>query len=155
MVLEHNRKKNVSIEEEVQLLRLYVSIEEQRLKDKINLEIVMPEQLDAENILLPSMLLQPLVENSIWHGLNKIKGEKIIKISFEGKEGLLKISVLDNGRGLAKNEHSHPPVGMDIVKERIRLAYDNEPPVNYFSIQNRKECSGVLVQIILPLETEY
>ncbi len=155
MVLEHNRKKNVSIEEEVQLLRLYVSIEEQRLKDKINLEIVMPELLDAENILLPSMLLQPLVENSIWHGLNKIKGEKIIKISFEGNEGLLKISVLDNGRGIVKNAHAHSSVGMEIVKERIRLAYDNEPATDYFSIQNRKDSSGVLVQIILPLETEY
>ncbi len=155
MVLEHNRKKNVSIEEEVKLLRLYVLIEEQRLKDKINLQIVIPEQLDAENILLPSMLLQPLVENSIWHGLNKIKGEKIIRISFEGNEGLLKISLLDNGRGLIENEQNHPPVGMDIVRERIRLAYDNEPASGYFSIQNRKECSGVLVQIILPLETEY
>lgn len=156
MVLEHNRKKTVTIDEEVALLRLYVSIEEQRLKDQIRLGIHIPADMDADNILLPSMLLQPLVENAIWHGLSSAPGEKSIGIAFETmEENLLKITISDNGKGLHTAGKLHEPVGLDIVKERIRLAYEKEPAFPFFSISNQEDNRGVIVQMILPLQTAY
>lgn len=156
MVLEHNRKKTVTIDEEAALLHLYVSIEEQRLKDHIHLDLVIPEEMDTDNILLPSMLLQPLVENAIWHGLSSIAGEKRVSIEFGTmKDQLLKINISDNGKGIDNAGKMHEPVGLDIVKERIRLAYEEEPEFSFFSISNRQDGQGVTVQIILPLQTAY
>jgi len=155
MVLEHNRKKNVTVDEEIQLLRLYVSIEEQRLKDNIDLDVDMPEDFDADNILLPSMLLQPLVENAIWHGLSKKEGTKNIQLSFEIQEELLKIVIEDNGKGIEQDKTKHVSVGMEIVKERIRLAYEEDPGFDFFSIENMSGNKGVSIKIILPLQTEY
>jgi sensor histidine kinase YesM len=155
MVLEHSRKKNVSLEEEISLIRLYVSIEEQRLRESVSLEVDMPDSIDAENILLPSMLLQPLVENAIWHGLNKQTGKKTITLKFreEGKVFIIEIS--DNGIGLQSSDQIHTSVGLEIVKERIRLTYEEAPAFDFFSIQNKPGNEGVVVRIVLPLQTEY
>lgn len=155
MVLEHNRKKNVSIDEEISLIRLYVSIEEHRLNDKISLQIDFENEIDTDNILIPSMLLQPLIENAIWHGLKKNTGEKIIAIRFTANNDLLHISIRDNGQGLHDAQRMHQSVGLDIVKERIRLSFQKDPTFEFFSLQNRADGPGVAVQIILPLLTEY
>ena len=155
MVLEHNRKKNVSIDEEISLIRLYVSIEEHRLNDKISLQIDFENEIDTDNILIPSMLLQPLIENAIWHGLKKNTGEKIIAIRFTANNDLLHISIRDNGQGLHDAQRIHQSVGLDIVKERIRLSFQKDPTFEFFSLQNRSDGPGVAVQIILPLLTEY
>lgn len=154
MVLEHNRKKNVSVEDEVQLLKLYVAMEEQRLKDTVTLTITMPAGFDPENILLPSMLLQPLVENAIWHGLTHKQGDKIIHITFEAQDEQLTVLIEDNGAGIETEKEKHASVGMEIVKERVRLAFAEEPKFDYFKMENRSN-GGVAVKIVLPLQTEY
>ena len=155
MVLEHSRKKNVSLEEEISLIRLYVSIEEQRLRESVSLEVDMPDSIDAENILLPSMLLQPLVENAIWHGLNKQTGKKTITLKFREEGKLFIIEISDNGIGLQSSDQIHTSVGLEIVKERIRLTYEEAPAFDFFSIQNKSGNEGVVVRIVLPLQTEY
>ena len=155
MVLEHSRKKNVSLEEEISLIRLYVSIEEQRLRESVSLEIDMPDSIDPENILLPSMLLQPLVENAIWHGLNKQTGKKTITLKFREEGKLFIIEISDNGIGLQNSDQIHTSVGLEIVKERIRLTYEEAPSFDFFSIQNKAGNGGVVVRIVLPLQTEY
>jgi hypothetical protein len=154
MVLESNRKKNSTIEEEISLLQLYVSLEEQRMKDKLQLEFHISEAVEKDNVLIPSMLLQPIVENAIWHGLSGQEGNKKISISFDTNDSFLYIAINDNGRGLQQPGDGHASVGLEIVRERIRLAYDHVPAFEYFSIDNKKE-NGVLVNIVLPLQTAY
>lgn len=101
LTLNYSRDKTITLKQELDFLSLYISLEEQRIKDKINLIIKNVEELDLDSVIVPSLLLQPLIENSIWHGLTQ-QEEKRIELDFETKDDLLKIVIRDNGSGLKK-----------------------------------------------------
>ncbi len=79
-ILASTRVKEISLEEELDILKLYVGIENIRFENKINLKINVDPDLDIETVKLPSLILQPFLENAIWHGLPSKKGEKILRI---------------------------------------------------------------------------
>ena len=155
MTLEYSRDKNISIKEELDFLALYIALEEQRIGDKINLSVLNNQNIDLESVLIPAMLLQPLIENSIWHGLTH-QHKKQIEISFKTRSKLLEIIIKDNGSGIKQKKFNPTSKGLSIVKERIRLQYAREPESNYFSIENEPATTnGTFVTIVLPILTEF
>lgn len=155
MVLMHNRKKMITVSEEIKLLQTYIGLEEQRLKDHIVFDVDFAENTDPDSISIPSMLMQPIVENAIWHGLRFKEGEKRIHIGLKVSGALLYIIITDNGTGLTESASKHVSQGLLIIKERIKLLYDKEPEFEYFTINNNPEQPGVIVRIVLPLIDEF
>ena len=96
-------KETVSVSEEVKTLSLYLDIEQVRFEKDFSYRILVEPEIDAENIKIPAMLLQPYVENAVKHGLLHKQGEKTLAIHIEKKVETIKISIDDNGIGRQKS----------------------------------------------------
>ncbi|MBK9731319.1 MAG: histidine kinase [Chitinophagaceae bacterium] len=84
-VLHQSRKKSVTVEEECELLKTYLELESLRFNNSFDWEIFTDQQLEINEVMIPSMLLQPVVENSIKHGFKNLERKGMLKISFKKK----------------------------------------------------------------------
>lgn len=128
--LEHSFQKEITLEEEVAYLNNYLSLEHLRFRDAFRYEIFVNQSLDTYDTVLPSMLVQPFVENAIVHGMRGRKKEGRIEVRFEptGNKGLL-ISVEDNGpeQALAPpnaggESSKRTSYGVQLARRRLELA---------------------------------
>ena len=126
-ILSSTRVKTISLAEELEIMRLYMGIENIRFEEDIHFEIVVPPELQTDTVQLPSMILQPFIENSIWHGLPSKKGKKWIRVAFSRCEDCLEVIIEDNGIGREraqklKNQkvHQNRSLGINIIEERLR-----------------------------------
>lgn len=119
----------VTLKEEIERIGLYLSLEKMRFEGKFEYEIDLADNIDTESIEIPSMILQPFVENSIIHGVLPMdrKGKILIRIYLEF--GFLVLELTDDGMGIDKSlnlkktskDHSHDSMGMEITNRRIDL----------------------------------
>lgn len=131
MVLEHSKTDVVPISSEMEALRLYLEIEANRLGEQFNYQISIDESLNTEINTMPPLLLQPFVENAIWHGLlNSEKASKWVevKVSFDQKNHKCYFTIVDNGIGRQRSAElkskafaANRSIGMQLVKDRIEL----------------------------------
>lgn len=131
MVLNNSDRNLVTIEEEKDVLHLYLELERMRFEQSFVYHIHIDDDLEADEILLPSMLLQPYVENAIWHGLMHKDGYRELRISFEKLDDeVFKCTIDDNGIGRKqslvikeRNAHTkrHKSKGLQIAKDRLDL----------------------------------
>ncbi|MGB0522351.1 MAG: tetratricopeptide repeat protein [Flammeovirgaceae bacterium] len=119
--LETFSKKEISLKEELNLLTAYLKLERVRFKEQLNYQFLIDEQLDLEKWFILPMLLQPLVENAIIHGISPLKqGEITISVNaIQGRQAL-EIIIKDNGVGF-KNELSAGSRGLDLTQKRLKL----------------------------------
>jgi tetratricopeptide (TPR) repeat protein len=101
MILEYSEQKEISLADDLKALELYIQLEALRLRNKFSYEICVGEGIDSENTLVPPMMLQPFVENSIWHGLARKEGEGKLSIHVYRQDEMIKYAVEDNGIGRA------------------------------------------------------
>lgn len=145
------RKENFyTLKEEISLIESYIKIENSRFNNQINLEIYIKKEF--MNVLIPPLLLQPIVENSIKHGFNSTK----INISIHAmkKEDKLEISVCDDGQGIGKNiisqilddSNTTSGVGLKNVNFRLQKCYNSN--LNIFSEVSK----GTKVVFEIPME---
>ncbi|MEO6620293.1 MAG: histidine kinase [Dyadobacter sp.] len=130
MVLNNSDKNLVTIEEEIEVLDLYLQLEQMRFEQSFVYSITLEDDLD-EDIVLPSMLLQPYVENALWHGLMHKDGERVLSIKFQRiDDDIFKCTIEDNGIGREKSfeikKHHvkakmHKSKGLQISKDRLDL----------------------------------
>jgi sensor histidine kinase YesM len=129
LVLENSRSEQVTLSNELEALRLYLEMEAMRFKDKLRFNIEVDERLDTDLIEIPPLLLQPYVENAIWHGLmHKSEGGLVgVKVELM-EEDCLRITITDDGIGRAKatelkslSATRHKSFGMKVTGERISL----------------------------------
>ena len=130
MVLNNSGRQLVTLEEEMEVLRLYLDLELMRFEKSFRYAIEIDEQLEVEEILIPSMLLQPFVENALWHGLMHKDGERSLTLGFRKvNEEIFECVVDDNGIGRkkslesrsAQNRNRHESKGLSITTDRINL----------------------------------
>lgn len=147
-------KSYISLEEEVEYLNLYLRLEKYRFGEKFNYHINIDENIDPEEILIPSMILQPYLENAIWHGIMPKEEGGAVELNItKENEDYLSIKIIDNGVGidnaLASKNSEHQSKGMDLTKERLNLLNRIEAkPIQLFIKQNGK--SGTTITILLP-----
>jgi len=153
--LEICTKSFISLEEELEYLELYLSLEKKRFGDKLSYRIQVDPLIDKDETFIPSMLLQPYIENAIWHGIMPMDdgGELKIIIEREEEHGLT-ISIIDNGVGInnsLKNKRTeHVSKGMSLTQERVNLLNKIEAnPIQILVRQNG--ISGTSVVITIPL----
>lgn len=125
--LETINESFVTIDEEISRLNLYLETEKMRFGDKLNYSIRNEKELDIYSIYLPTMLLQPLVENAIWHGIMPSENNGEVHIYFKKLKDNLIIEIKDNGIGynksseLKKNQpFKKQHLGMQITKDRLK-----------------------------------
>lgn len=98
MVLEHSVKDRIALEAELEFLRQYLALEALRLKG-LRFTVEADEQLLKEEVFLPALLVQPFVENAIWHGLAAKEDDRLVEVRFRSSENGLRCNVTDNGVG--------------------------------------------------------
>jgi ligand-binding sensor domain-containing protein len=125
-ILENSRENTVSISNEVQLLELYIQLEQLRFSNKFDYHIAIDEKIDMENTEIPPLLIQPYVENAILHGLINKNGKGDLWFSLERNNGLLICEIEDNGIGRARAQEieqgkvsRHRSLGIKVTEERI------------------------------------
>ncbi len=148
--LKHS-SQTVRLEKELNNLKLYIEIMEIRFGDNIEFNITVSEDLMDKRI--PSLTIQPLVENSFLHGLKGIEREGEINIEISKIEKGLLIIVEDNGRGIdedtlekIKYEQAEKMSGLQNIYDRLRLYYGRK---DLFSIESRPE-QGTKVELLIP-----
>lgn len=148
MVLETSKQQVISLQEELELAENYLKLEENRFSNDFKYVISGIENPDLEDVLIPPLLIQPFLENAIWHGLlASPRKKKLLSIHIEIDENQTQIIIDDNGAGRDnKNKintiKSHNSMGMGIIKERIELYNKtNEGKINY-KIIDKKDDEG-------------
>jgi ligand-binding sensor domain-containing protein len=154
--LEICTKSYINIEEEIDYLNLYLSLEKYRFGEKFEYNIQIDKEIDKEETLIPSMLLQPYIENAIWHGImpKEEGGQVQINISQKGDD-YLSIKIIDNGVGInnslaSKNNTKHQSKGMALTQERINLLNKIEAKPIHIDIEQNGN-SGTIITIMTPL----
>ncbi len=162
MILNLAAKPRIFIADEIELLELYINTEAMRFEKKFSYEVTVDDALDPEEILVPTMILQPFVENAIWHGLAG-KGEAgRIQIRFEKQDNQLVCSVEDNGRGRpaegTKKPGGHESKALGITARRLSLLEEETGVKSFYEIIDLKtadgEPAGTRVEVHLPLMDE-
>ncbi len=159
-VLENSRSEKITLQNELETLTLYLDMEKLRAGDKLEYEIHLPDDLEMDFIEIPPMLIQPYVENAIWHGLmHKETGGKIIVDCRQKDDKYLFVTILDNGIGRdgaaafkSKTATRHKSFGMKITSERmdiIKQLYNIETKI---TIEDLKDTSGLGIGTKVTLE---
>lgn len=157
IVLENSGQEEITLREDVEFLELYLQIESKRQPHRFSYSIRFAENIDLDAILVPPMLLQPFIENAIWHAFPE-KGERgRIEISFEVKGENLFCTVEDNGIGRAKSSNSigKKSMGVAITENRIKILNEKSGTQGSLQIIDKTLDSGTKVEIILPLHLAY
>nr|WP_293303079.1 histidine kinase [Allomuricauda sp.] len=131
-VLENSEEDFIPLSKELELLELYVKLEHSRFLDKFDYEIEVDKKVDVEAFQIPPMLLQPYIENAIWHGLRYREDKGFLKILVQQHTNdLLEIIIEDNGIGRRKsaelktsNQKKQKSKGMGNIKKRIHILND-------------------------------
>ena len=149
MVLETSQKTLVPLREEMNIIRHYLILEENRFDKSFSFQITEENLDDSDTIQMPPLLLQPFVENAIWHGLLPSKKEKKeLTITFLQKNQDLEILIEDNGVGIPKttkfkSANSHKSMGTEITRDRIDLFNKNYENQITCSTEDRLDENGL------------
>lgn len=126
-ILDSSNESFTSLDQEVSLLEKYLEIEQLRFKDKMKYELVVDENIDADRLQIPTQIIQPYVENAIWHGIMNKQGEGKVYIEFSKNDEYLKCKIQDDGIGRAASQSmksrsiSHKSSGMNIGEQRLEI----------------------------------
>ena len=128
LILDNSREELIGLDQELEALKLYIELEAMRFNNRFDYEISLAPGLDTTAYQVPPMLIQPYVENAIWHGLMHRKEKGLLKIHLSEQSGSLHIIVEDNGIGRAKaaelkskSAAQHKSQGMQVTAERMEL----------------------------------
>jgi hypothetical protein len=128
-VIDNSKPASIPLKTEVEALNLYLELESLRFGNRFTYEINIDENIDIDNTKIPSMIIQPFVENSIWHGLMHKPDKGKIEISLRKQGSVLKCLIKDNGIGrkksmeinLTNNKAPHKSIGISNTKERLDI----------------------------------
>jgi LytS/YehU family sensor histidine kinase len=140
-VLNNSEQDFIPLDKEIELLHLYLQLEHSRFQDKFDYKIDIDDKIPISQFQIPPMLLQPYVENAVWHGLRYKKEKGKLHIKFQQKDAeSISITITDNGIGRKKskelktqNQKKQQSKGMNNIKKRIQILnemYSNKVDVS-------------------------
>ncbi|MBL0095938.1 MAG: histidine kinase [Bacteroidetes bacterium] len=161
-VLDFSDRQFIELEEEIQFLNLYLSLEKMRLGESFDYSVTCDVDTAEEEISLPSLVIQPFVENAVWHGLSTKENDKRIAIRFfmVENENQIHCVIEDNGIGRAMaaqrkvNTSKHLSKGMAITEERLQLLrykLEDHQTIRIIDKVPEENSSGTIVELTLPL----
>jgi tetratricopeptide (TPR) repeat protein len=127
-VLENSKHDFVSLESELKILELYIELEHLRFQDKFDYKFTVASDIDSESIQIPPMLIQPYIENSVWHGLRYLDGKGTLNVSVVKENDSLCWTIEDNGIGRkasqemkTQNQKQGTSTGMKNIEQRLDI----------------------------------
>ena len=161
-ILEHSRKEVVSLKDEIDVMKLYIELEHRRSNGSFEYNMHIDESLDPGKTLIPPMIMQPFIENAIWHGLNKKQGKGQLDISVKKKEDQLVCRIEDDGQGFDTGKpivkDGPASLGIEITRQRLEklmhsTGMKSEVQIRSQVTEDENEKTGTIVTIFLPLQT--
>jgi len=157
LVLEYSQEDFITLQKEQEILALYMKLEHYRFRDKFEYEIEIDESINAESVLVPPMLIQPYIENAVWHGLRYRESVGHLKLAMTQQNGSLVVTIADNGIGRKRsadlkteNQKKHKSTGLKNIRERLLIlnhVYRTHYEVN---VSDGPGGEGTLVEIKIP-----
>ncbi len=154
LFLTSTNQQYIPISKELEALRLYVEFEQLRFDDSFDFELKVNAEIEEEDIQIPSMIIQPFVENAIWHGLmplnNLRKGKVVVEIDLVDEH--LHIIIRDNGIGLEKSSQQprksgHTSLGIELTRKRIELLTERKGKITIDKQTDGSDGVVVIIQI--------
>jgi ligand-binding sensor domain-containing protein len=162
-ILENSINTRILLTDEIDFIKCYLEIESLRFENKLEYHIAIDESIDIHNIEIPSMLIQPFIENSIIHGLMNKNGKGVLKIQLENQNNFISCTIEDNGVGRIEASKikrtkliEHKSVGMAVTHDRLEIL--NRDQENKVSMEiedlytENGTPSGTKVTINIPVE---
>ena len=151
--LANSRQSTTEIKSEIRLIQAYLAIQKVRLDERLNYHIDFDAALDA--IAIPPMLVQPLIENAIKHGIEPKRAGGTIWLSIRKIQNQLSIQVKDDGVGIQTTQHSQQQnqghgMALNNIKQRVKALYENLGSVSITQPEN----GGFCVTILIPVQQE-
>ncbi|MEO5643495.1 MAG: two-component regulator propeller domain-containing protein [Bacteroidia bacterium] len=161
-VVDNSKLTSITVKKEIEALTIYMELEALRFGKQFEYEVIVHPNVDTEYTLIPSMLIQPYVENSIWHGIMHKQGKGKIEILLEMQDTVLYCVVQDSGIGRKKSmelkrekETNYTSIGMSNTKERLEII--NQVNNSKMSVRitdlfdEQGEINGTKVEIHIPI----
>lgn len=149
LVLSNSKRPLIFLEDELEMLRLYIEMERLRFKNSFDFNITFKNEIEASAIPIPPLLLQPFVENAIWHGLMNKDGHGQLDISFTYDDGMLTCTITDNGVGRRKAEElkskkdvKGKSMGLQITSERLAKLNKGNNQDTFFKVEDLYDDEG-------------
>ncbi|WP_456376278.1 sensor histidine kinase [Lutibacter sp.] len=157
VILNSSSSPTSSLSEELKILALYVKLEQMRVTGGFDYIVNIDKKLNIDSIKVPPLFLQPFIENSIWHGIMKKEGEKIITLTIKEDKGNVLCVILDNGIGINKTKQQtyllqkRKFFGASATENRIRILHQNKGVHIETKDISTKNTTGTQVSISFPL----
>jgi len=149
MVLTHSKKAFISLEDELEMLKLYLDMERLRFKDAFDYSITFKNSVDAGNVFVPPLLLQPFAENAIWHGLMHKEGHGHLEIELRIDKKILTCTITDDGVGRNKaaeiknrSSEKQKSMGLQITSDRLTLLNKDSGQAASFNVEDILDSEG-------------
>ena len=159
LVLEQSQKDFIPLQQELEMIKLYINLEHDRFKDKFEYELNIDGELDEDSLQIPPMLIQPYIENAIWHGLRYKEDKGLLKIQYklEGENILVRIE--DNGIGRkksreikTKNQRKTQSTGMYNIESRLRIINSMFNTNISLVVSDLNSDHGTRVEVVIPIQ---
>jgi len=167
IIFEQSQKKNILLADDLEAIKSYMELEQLRLNGKFEYAFHIDPNIDVNEITIPPLIIQPFIENAIWHGISPLEGNGLINIfirmNTNGKSNILEYIIKDNGIGRVQaqknkmgNDQEHQSKGMDITEERIKILNSMQGIKNSIEIidlysKNNEPC-GTEVRIFIAVK---
>jgi hypothetical protein len=157
-VMDNSEEDFIPLIKEVEMLGIYLSLEHFRFKDKFEFEFQIDEEIDQENEFIPPMLIQPYIENAIWHGLRYSESKGLLRVLVKNDNNHLLVTVSDNGIGReaskalkTKHQKKFRSLALKNIDQRVVILkelYGQTIEIKYSNLN--KDGTGTVVELKVP-----
>ena|GEM_PF-6513560 len=161
IVLESSKNKYIALNVELEQSELYLSLEQLRFEDSFDYVIEVDNDIHPEHVMIPSMLIQPMLENAIKHGLSKKPSGGLLRLIIDkknNKEDYIRVIIDDNGIGRekanrARSNDGHVSRGIQIIEDRIKTYnFIEQRKIGILFVDKKYPEEGTRVEIEIPIE---
>ncbi len=159
LILENSRQEFIPFSKELQTLHLYLDLQQERFAGQFDYQLETDPALEAEDLSIPPMMMQPFIENAIEHGFKGLKEKGLITVRYKLENSVLRCEVEDNGIGIeaslnAKTGTEHQSLGLSITLQRLRILESKHKMKAQFEIIDKTQRAekGTLVRFLLPIK---
>ena len=157
LVLDNSQKDFITLAEEQEIISLYLKLEHNRFRDKFNYTFEVDDEITLDSVEIPPMLIQPYIENAIWHGLRYKEEIGQLDVKFSLRYQKIIVEIADNGIGRKRsaelkttNQKSHKSTGISNTQERVTIINKVYHKNYNVLVSDLNELEGTLVTIELP-----
>lgn len=159
LVLENSQEDFIPLQKEQEILALYLKLEHYRFRDKFDYTIQIDPDINVESVAIPPMLIQPYIENAVWHGLRYKESKGHLQLEFRKSGNGVVVEIKDDGIGREKStalktthQKKHKSTGLKNIHERLEIL-NKVYKANYRVIINDNVSGGTCVNVFLPVNS--